>query len=385
MSSITGTPDPGHRVRRRILRWCVHRRGTPQRHKPHTHSQRYEQMIPSRFKNVWTEYSEAAAEGGESRLGRYRGEGFNEYMKHYNKQEISESIGKYDFQDLIYEHVPHIRDPQRMLPETDMIIVENEGQGTGNYRNNYMMLNREARSTRWGNDDRNSTMYGYHGNDVLIGNRFDNALYGADRAHQYGGSYRRDLDNDYLDGGSGSDKLYSGGGNDALLGGHDDDWLFGGDGHDIMFGNQNEDTLGGGAGNDIIVGGIGSDIMTGGIGDDIFALGYNVLENFDNDVITDFGNGYDAIVFDKSLADLGITAEADQQDSIILFKSEETNTVVLEVHVQAEYVGLYDDGIRVLGPGTGVFNQFYFDHSGNGGVSAGDSLINYAVQDFLSW
>lgn len=341
-------------------------------------------MIPSEFIGVWNFYSEVAAEGGRKALQEADGgNSYSEYLKHYNKTEDNASIGKFDFQDLIFEHVPFIRDPGRMLPERDIVVVENGDGGTGTYRNNYMILDSEAQRTHWGNDGRASAMYGYHGNDAMIGNHFDNALYGADRAHLYEGSYATRPDNDFLVGLGGNDKLYGGGGNDVLHGGEDDDLLHGGDGHDILFGAQNEDVLIGGNGNDILIGGIGSDVMHGGTGDDIFAMGYNLLEHFDKDVIGDFGNGYDAVIFNKPLSELGIAVEEDSDNGIISFKSEVTRQVVLEAHVDGAYVGLYDDGIRVLGDVgevPGLHGMFDFRGSDQ---SAGDLLVDAAVQDFL--
>ena len=333
-------------------------------------------MIPSGFTGVWNFYSQVAAEGGRKALREADGgDSYTEYMKHYNNVEANASIGKYDILDLIFEHTT----PPGMTPERDIIIVENGDEGTGTYRSNYMILDYEAQRTNRGNDDRETALYGYHGNDELIGNQFDNALYGADRAHRYQGSYRIRPDNDHLSGNEGDDKLYGGGGNDALLGGEDDDWLFGGDGHDILLGGQNEDYLMGGSGNDILIGGIGSDQMHGGTGNDIFAMGYNLLENFDSDVIGDFGNGHDAIVFNKSLAELGITVGFDLEDRIISFKSEHTNLRVLEAHFEGGYIGLYDDGIRVLADGLDTF-QIVGQAAGS---SAGEYLVDAAVQDFL--
>ncbi|MGQ3674755.1 beta strand repeat-containing protein, partial [Xanthobacter sp. TB0139] len=126
---------------------------------------------------------------------------------------------------------------------------------------------------------------------------------------------------DSLTGASLSDLLIGNAGNDALIGDAGDDIIFGDNTgaelaelpEGVSFGN---DTIDGGAGNDIIIGGGqaagGQDTMMGGTGDDafVFRLGEDftglnsetgkssVGAEVSNDIITDFGNGNDVLVFD---------------------------------------------------------------------------------------
>ncbi|MGQ3674123.1 calcium-binding protein, partial [Xanthobacter sp. TB0139] len=129
---------------------------------------------------------------------------------------------------------------------------------------------------------------------------------------------------DSLTGASLSDLLIGNGGRDNLMGDAGNDILFGDNtgaelAREIAFGN---DTIDGGAGNDIIIGGGqaagGQDTMTGGTGDDTFVfrlgeefVGLNsetgkssVGSAVSNDIITDFGNGNDVLVFDVDAPEL---------------------------------------------------------------------------------
>ena len=141
----------------------------------------------------------------------------------------------------------------------------------------------------------NNILYGNQGNDTLITGRGEDILYG-DR---------------------GSDRLIAGAGDDILFGGEGNDYLDGGNGHDSLVGNTGEDTLVGGAGNDTLIGsssllrttqapesnsGDASlqdkeiDILTGGDGVDLLILGdaegsfYQSYLEEDLAVIEDFTN-----------------------------------------------------------------------------------------------
>jgi serralysin len=95
----------------------------------------------------------------------------------------------------------------------------------------------------------NHVIYGYAGNDQLIG------AYGSDSL--YGGSGNDILygeaSNDYLNGGTGLDTLYGGTGFDTLVGGAGADKLFGGSGDDDLYGGTGKDTLTGGTGADFFI------------------------------------------------------------------------------------------------------------------------------------
>jgi len=76
--------------------------------------------------------------------------------------------------------------------------------------------------------------------------------------------------NDELLGGSATDSLDGGYGADQLLGARGDDTLLGGGGGDLLEGGAGRDALDGGAGNDRLVGGTNKDTLTGGDGADTF-------------------------------------------------------------------------------------------------------------------
>ena len=99
---------------------------------------------------------------------------------------------------------------------------------------------------------------------------------------------------------------------DNLTGAEGADTLIGGNGHDILRGVGGNDTIDGGDGNDTLIGGDGNDTLTGGAGADQFV--YNFFQE-GGDIITDFGDGADAIVlssggFDGTLTTIGSTLDS---------------------------------------------------------------------------
>lgn len=90
------------------------------------------------------------------------------------------------------------------------------------------------------------------------------------------------------------------------------DTIFGLGGDDILNGDGGNDVLNGGSGNDLLDGGTGNDLLTGGVGADLFEFG-NLRSGAD--IITDFEDGVDHIVFDldnvNSVRDITITTQAD--------------------------------------------------------------------------
>ncbi len=64
------------------------------------------------------------------------------------------------------------------------------------------------------------------------------------------------------------DTIYGALGNDILIGGINDDSLYGGGGNDDLVGGTGNDTLDGGDGNDLLMGGYGRDYISGGAGED---------------------------------------------------------------------------------------------------------------------
>ncbi len=128
--------------------------------------------------------------------------------------------------------------------------------------------------------DGDDVLRGGSGNDTLEGNAGDDSLFGG-------------AGNDTMGGGEGHDRLYGGSGADTLDGDAGADRLEGGEGNDFLSGGKHDDRLIGDGGNDVLEGGKDADYLTGGEGADefLFRKGDGV------DVITDFEDGTDTIVF----------------------------------------------------------------------------------------
>ncbi|MEO1694164.1 MAG: calcium-binding protein, partial [Pseudomonadota bacterium] len=167
---------------------------------------------------------------------------------------------------------------------------------------------------REGNDtvdggDGNDTIYGHAGDDDLTGGDGDDTLYGGD-------------DNDTIDGGNDDDIISGGAGKDTLIGGDGIDTVSyvgsravvvdlakqtvsGGDGDgDTIKGFENavggfqDDILIGNDVDNILTAGTGNDTLTGGLGADTFVFSQDDRTSHGKDVITDFEQGADKILFD---------------------------------------------------------------------------------------
>lgn len=167
--------------------------------------------------------------------------------------------------------------------------------------------------------------YGGHGNDVIFGSAVANEFYGgqgndlilggerlfgadilgtgtSDNPWLYDGAVSEtNTNNDYMEGGPGSDaihgfdgddEIYGGGGNDSgqvasfsgqffsfdgrpnagLYGGLGNDYVNGGTGNDDLFGDAGDDRLSGSDGSDLLIGGEGADTMLGGSSGDRFVF-----------------------------------------------------------------------------------------------------------------
>jgi Ca2+-binding RTX toxin-like protein len=148
----------------------------------------------------------------------------------------------------------------------------------------------------------NDVLYGGTGKDGLNGGRGEDALYGGTGDDRLRGGFGNDLldggdDDDTLNGGFGNDTLSGGEGRDRMEGGFGNDGLDGGDGEDTLCGGFGDDTLSGGEGNDILRGGFGTDVMAGGEGDDILGGGFgdDTVDGGTGDDVLNGGFGDDAL------------------------------------------------------------------------------------------
>lgn len=113
-----------------------------------------------------------------------------------------------------------------------------------------------------------------------------------------------------------------------------DDELTGQRGNDLLLGHDGNDRLTGGDGNDTLNGGSGNDTMTGGTGADWFRFDSGrrfQASDFGVDRITDFVNGTDKIVLDKTsfgaisrkrIGTVAKDADADTSNHLIVFSRE---------------------------------------------------------------
>lgn len=206
----------------------------------------------------------------------------------------------------------------------------------------------------------NDTVEGGNGRDTAyLGNGDDrytdtgqSGWLGGDRV--FGGA-----GNDFIDGGGGDDTLHGGGGDDTLAGGNNNDMIYGGagfdmiyagngddvvdagDGRDVVFlGNGNDvftdsaqtgflgaDRVFGGAGNDTIMAAGGNDTLSGGPGDDVFVF---IGRDIEQDIITDFSLGSDALELDGALWRDTVSAPLNPDQVIARFASVTADGVVLD-------------------------------------------------------
>ena len=156
-------------------------------------------------------------------------------------------------------------------------------------------------------------IYGYSGQDVLVGSDYDDFIAG-------GGSddvIRGGEGDDAIDGGGDDDVIYGEGGNDVIFGGvgaspasgvgcelvlgtsgssylskggSGDDVIYGGDGNDCIDAGSGEDIVHGGDGHDTIEGGNHSDWIDGGLGNDHIEGGWHTdtCTGGDDDGFEDF-------------------------------------------------------------------------------------------------
>ncbi|MDY7024207.1 MAG: calcium-binding protein, partial [Cyanobacteriota bacterium] len=154
--------------------------------------------------------------------------------------------------------------------------------------------------------------------NIIVGSRNEDELVGTEADEEfYGRSH-----NDTIAGGLGDDEIFGGdgddilrgdlnarspggvGGDDTIHGGLGDDRIGGKGGNDLLLGDEGNDTIWGDDGDDILRGGLGNDVLTGddfsgGQGADTFIL----AEGEGTDTITDFEVGIDTLQLDGLLVD----------------------------------------------------------------------------------
>jgi len=203
-----------------------------------------------------------------------------------------------------------------------------------------------------------TVLYGYGGDDTLIGNNGDDTFDGGAGA-------------DSIDGGGGTNWIsYSGtegvtvnlstnihtGGEaegdtlinirniegtniaDNLTGDDFGNTIHGGDGNDTIEGGSGGDTIDGGADNDTLNGGVSQDSIYGGSGND-------VIDGGDNEDILDGGAGQDTLIGGASFADVFTFSN--------LTDSTTTASDIITDYTVSEDV-IHLDGLGIMGVGVGA-------------------------------
>ena len=187
-------------------------------------------------------------------------------------------------------------------------------------------------------------LFGFGGNDVLLGNAGNDILSGGDG-------------NDHLEGRGGADQLFGEGGDDILFGNAGNDILSGGDGNDHLEGRGGADKLLGGRGDDILSGGDGNDHLEGSGGadqlfgeggDDLFVLEQAGFRKLDG------GSGNDTLRF--SGATLGqnldgneLLAHVSGVEKLEVFSGDGSHSRTLDLsRFTAEAIAALSDNGKVL-------------------------------------
>ena len=159
--------------------------------------------------------------------------------------------------------------------------------------------------------------------DEFVGTDVDEAFYGRSGEDTIAGGFGEDTlnggdDNDLLRGGRNNDLLLGEEGDDRLVGQGGDDTLLGGQGDDRLWGEAGDDLLDGGAGDDFILGWKGDDTIRGGSGHDTFVF----APNHGTDTIADFTVGEDSIGLKDGLSVANLSLTAVNRNTEITFGDE---------------------------------------------------------------
>lgn len=192
------------------------------------------------------------------------------------------------------------------------LLYGNNGNDTidgGNGRDSVWMGN--------GNDVFNDNgQGGWLGGDKVLGGNGDDTINGGNGSDSFLGDNGNDVifggnGDDTIDGGIGGDRIFAGNNNDVVEGGFGRDTAFLGNGDDIFTDNGQTgwwggDRVYGGNGSDTIEMSGGDDTVTGGAGEDVFIFTGATIEN---DIITDYEVGSDALHLDDALWGGGLSSE----------------------------------------------------------------------------
>ncbi len=268
---------------------------------------------------------------GQSQKVLARFNGFEDWTA----QQLQELKGKvefiWDFDPNAEQPPPKAVEPIEGTNKKDLLVGGNDDDTIKGLGAMDVLYGRGGDDTLYGGNGKDQ-LYGDEGNDHLFGDGNNDILYGGAGGDTLNGGKSDDrlygeAGDDTLNGGNGDDRLYGGDGSDALDGGAGNDRLEGGEGGlDVLDGGAGEDRLIGDGGQDRLQGGKDTDYLTGGVGPDefLFRRGDGV------DVITDFEDGTDTIIFlAQTDANAGTETRFLSFADLTLTDSEEAGGVVI--------------------------------------------------------
>ncbi|WP_159997272.1 hypothetical protein [Roseomonas sp. 18066] len=222
---------------------------------------------------------------------------------------------------------------------------------------------------------------GGSGNDRIYGNLNDDSLKGGGGDDLLDGG----IGNDQLFGEDGNDTLVGGLGTDVLDGGAGDDKLSGGDDADILTGGAGNDTMDGGPGEDTLNIGFGNDTVTGGGGGDTFVMlvgggsttitdfdlgdrleridlrAFGSITKFDDLSISDTQQGARITLGNGTVLTLSGVAAADLKTDQFIFSGEDALAYKVSVGASASSLSALLNGAPAGAVVTLAAGDFYFD------------------------
>lgn len=231
----------------------------------------------------------------------------------------------------------------QMPDNVENLLVDEDLHGSlsvkGNELANHIVYQTATPSESW-----SIRLYGYGGDDTLVGSSL-------------------------------AEKLDGGDGNDTVSGGGGSDTLYGGAGNDLLAGDDGDDAIGGSGGNDTLIGGLGSDTLYGGSGKDVFRFGAvadtDADHGFDHIISFDAPGKAAGDVIDLSGIDADPATAGDQAFRFVGTGALERGTVRVIDHS-------WDHHTMVQGmTQDGAYFHIWIDDG------AGVSASNYTADDFV--